>query len=93
MKEKSIKKYDYIAIIEFLIVLYLNSKYATIESHIFSYNYFIVIGINLIIFYVVGLSLSFFMAKSHIISAQYFWRWANLIAILVASLILYGAMQ
>lgn len=93
MENKLDKKRDYIAIIVFLVILFLDNKYSTISTSLFSLEYFVSIFTGLLIIYVIGLPLSFFMAKSHIISAQHFWRWANFIALAVMLLMLKGATQ
>ena len=92
-KDKLTKKHDFIAISVFVVLLFLNGKYSAITYPVFSIDHIIAVITTFFIVYVIGIPLSFIMAKSHIISAQYFWRWANVIAILVMFLMLKGAAQ
>ncbi|KKP93231.1 MAG: hypothetical protein US25_C0042G0004 [Candidatus Moranbacteria bacterium GW2011_GWE1_36_7] len=92
MENETTKKHDYIAIVVFVIILALDSRYSALTTSFASLEYFVSMVTSLLIIYVVGIPLSFFMAKSHIISAQYFWRWANVSALLVIFLMLKWAM-
>lgn len=85
MEKNATKKHDYVAIAIFLIILFLDNKASALSP---DYPFYLII--SLLVIYTVGLPLSFSLAKSHIISAQYFWRWANFIALLFMLLILKG---